>query len=363
MLWFLDLKTPTTPILAGLKALDWLGSLTVVGATVMLLLGLNYGGTTHPWASPIVICLIVFGVLTYVVFFIIEYKIAKSPIIPFVIFNTWNRVGPLLGCMLHGFVLVIALYFLPLYFQSILGTSALFSGVCLLPITVSLSFSAASTGWAISATGAYTIFIRAGFALMTLGSGLLIVLPHSRETGGDWARIIIFQIILGAGIGPNFQALLVALQTSVKMSDTGTAAATFGFARNLATSIGLVAAQVVFQNGMLKQHATLEASLGSTLAGTLANGGAESSVFQVDALPATQKDVARNVYYTSIRDVWYLQTAFAVVGLVCIWFIRGQELSREHQVIETGLEVEKLRADEAKQERLANRTGGQKEAI
>lgn len=196
---------------------------------------------------------------------------------------------------------------------------------------------------------------------MTLGSGLLIVLPHSRGSGEDWARIIIFQLILGAGIGPNFQALLVALQASVKMSDTGTAAATFGFARNLATSIGLVIAQVVFQDVMLKQYTTLETSLGPTLAGKLANGGAESSVFQIDTLPAAQKTVARDAYYTSIRDVWIMQTAFAVVGLVCICFIRGQELSEEHKVIETGLEVERLRANEAKLERSGNRTDGEKE--
>ncbi len=44
---YLSLKTPRTPLLAGLKALDWFGCLTIVGGTVMLLLGLNFGGSLY----------------------------------------------------------------------------------------------------------------------------------------------------------------------------------------------------------------------------------------------------------------------------------------------------------------------------
>ena len=47
----------------GLKAVDWLGSLTIVGGTLMLLLGLEFGGVARPWDSATVICLIVFGPL------------------------------------------------------------------------------------------------------------------------------------------------------------------------------------------------------------------------------------------------------------------------------------------------------------
>ncbi|GAB7353926.1 hypothetical protein MBLNU459_g4534t1 [Dothideomycetes sp. NU459] len=326
----------------------------------MLLLSLNYGGSTYPWSSPTVICLIVFGAVTFILFLLAEYRIARSPIIPFGIFNNWTRLGALIACILHGFMLVISSYFVPLYFQSILGASALFSGVLLLPLAIGMTFSAALTGWAISATGRYTIFVRVGFGLMTLGSGLLTILPHSR---GSWARIVIFQLILAAGIGPNFHALLVALQTSVKISDAGTAAATFGFVRNLATSMGLVIAGVVFQSAMHKQYPALDASLGPALATTLANGGAESSVFYVDTLPEEQKTVARNAYYSSLRDVWILQTAFAAAGLICICFIKGQQFSQEHETVETGLDVEERRAEQVKEERQRNRAGGQTEAV
>lgn len=54
------------------------------------------------------------------------------------------------------------------------------------------------------------------------------------------SRVVIFQIILGAGIGPNFQALTIAFQSAVKSSDVGTATSTFRFIRNLANRLGLV---------------------------------------------------------------------------------------------------------------------------
>lgn len=360
IIWsFLNLKTPGTPLLAGLKALDWLGCLTIVGGTVMLLLGLNFGGSIHAWSSPTVISLVIFGAVTLMLFLLIEYRVARSPIIPFGVFNTWQRLSPLLATLFHGFVLVISSYFLPLYFQSILGAGALFSGVLLLPLVMAMSLSDALTGWAISAAGKYTVFLRAGFALMTLGSGLLIILPHSRS----WARIIIFQFLLGAGVGPNFQALLVTLQSSVKISDAGTATATFGFVFNLATSVGLVLGEVVFQNTMHKQYVALDASLGPVLASTLANGGAEASVFTIDTLPTAQMAVSRNAYYSSIRNVWILQTAFAGVGFVVICSIKGRQLSRDHEIIQTGLEVEERRAAEAEKERLGDRGEEQNNAV
>ena len=224
---------------------------------------------------------------------------------------------------------------------------------------MAMSFSAALTGWAISATGKYTVFVRAGFALMTLGSGLLIILPQSRS----WARVILFQLLLGAGIGPNFQALLVALQSTVKVSDVGTATATFGFARNLATSVGLVLGEVVFQNTMHQPYVALDASLGPKLASTLADGGAEASVFTIDTLPKEQIIVSRNAYYSSIRNVWILQTAFAGAGLLVICFIKGRKLSRDHETVQTGLQVEERRVAEAEKERLGDRAEKQNDAV
>jgi len=149
----LDLQTPKTPLWEGLKAIDWLGALTIVGGTLMFLFGLEFGGVTHPWNSPTVICLIVFGVFTIGLFVLNEWKLARYPIMPLRLFKYRSNIAALGVCWLHGFVFIASSYFLPLYFQAVLGASPLLSGVYLLPIAIALSISSAGTGIFIRKTG------------------------------------------------------------------------------------------------------------------------------------------------------------------------------------------------------------------
>ena len=112
LLFFLDIKTPRTRLIDGLKAIDWVGSVTIVGGTLMFLFGLQYGGATDPWTSPIVICLIVFGVVTWVLFGIWEWRYAKYPIMPMALFKG-TRLAILGVVFFHGFVFISGSYYLP----------------------------------------------------------------------------------------------------------------------------------------------------------------------------------------------------------------------------------------------------------
>ena len=210
----LDLHTPKTPLLEGLKAVDWLGSLTMVAGTIMVLLGLEFGGVTFPWNSATVICLIVFGVLTIALFFFVEQRLAPYPLMPLDLFFKRSNMAALGVCFFHAFVFISGSYFLPLYFQAVLGATPILSGVYLLPTALSLSFFSAFTGVFIRKTGQYLPCIWFGLTFMLAGFGSFIDLgPHS-----SWAKIIIFQIIAGIGVGPNFQSPLIALQSLVPVS-------------------------------------------------------------------------------------------------------------------------------------------------
>lgn len=211
LLFVLDLHTPKTPIAKGLKAVDWLGSLTMVAGTIMLLLGLEFGGITYPWNSATVICLIVFGALTIAIFFAIEYRLAPYPLMPLDIFSKRSNLAALGVCFFHAYVFISGSYFLPLYFQAVLGATPILSGVYLLPTALSLSFLSAFTGVFIRKTGQYLPPIWFGYIFMTIGFGLFIDLSST----SSWAKIILYQIVAGIGVGPNFQSPLIALQSLV----------------------------------------------------------------------------------------------------------------------------------------------------
>ncbi|KAL8699864.1 MAG: hypothetical protein Q9201_005760 [Fulgogasparrea decipioides] len=350
IMFFLDIENPKTPLLAGLKAVDWLGSITIVGGTIMFLLGLEYGGVSYPWTSATVLCLIIFGLFTISLFFLNEWKLAIYPVMPLRLFKYRSNIAALAVCFCHGATFISGAYFLPLYFQAVLGASPILSGVYTLPFVLSLSFVSIAVGIIIKKTGQYLPPIWFGMFFMTLGFGLYIDLPSYPS----WSRLIIYQIVAGTGVGPNFQAPLIALQTLVKPRDIATATATFGFIRNVATSVSVVIGGVVFQNGMSRHRSTLASSLSPNLASSLGGGSAGAATGIIKNVPQAQKRVVNQVYTESLRTMWIFYTVVAALGLLMSFLIGRQTLSKVHEVRKQGLagqEEERKKDEEEKRQK------------
>lgn len=341
---FLDLKTPKTPFIDGIKAIDWVGVVLSIGGTIMFLLGLSFGGVTDPWNSATVICLIVFGFIGWVLCFLWEASLAKYPLMPTHILKHIPNLAALGVCFIQSYVFIASAYYLPLYFQAVLGASPILSGVYLLPTAISLSVASIGTGIYMRKTGQYLAPMYIGFILQTLGYGLFIDLGSM----ANWAEIIIFQIIGGLGVGPNFQAPMVALQSFISPRDVATATSAFAFTRNVAGAISVVIGQVVFQNQMNKLQGLLIAAVGPELAEKLGGAAAGANTEFVRNLPSAQRDVVHSVFAQSMKYVWIMYTAFSAVSLIICLFMGKKTLSQEHKETVTGLEAEK----EAREERL-----------
>ena len=351
VLFSLKLHTPKTAVRDGLTAVDWFGIMTIVGSVVMFLLGLEFGGVTHPWNSAMVLCLIVFGLVTAAIFMMVEWKVARYPIIPLHMFKNRSNVASLLAAFCHGIVFIAAAFYIPLYFQAVLGASPLLSGVWFLGFALAISITAAATGIYIEKTGRYKELVILAFAFQILGFGLFEILPIDRE----WSRIIIFQIIAGIGSGPNFQAPLVALQAQVPLGDAATATATFNFVRNIATAIGVVLGSVILSNQLNTHRDELRQVLGVRKADLLTGGQASANVFIVDRLPDPQKAYAREVILQSLSKTWILFACLAAVGLIVSFFIRTTTLSQERHDVALGLEAEEEKRQATQMRRAAGK--------
>ncbi|KIV90307.1 hypothetical protein PV10_07624 [Exophiala mesophila] len=351
LIFFLKLETPKTPLIAGLKAIDWVGVIFIVGGITMFLFGMESGGTQHSWDSAYTLCLIIFGVVSMVLFFINEWRFAKYPIIPIRIFRDYSNLASLGVCFVHGFVFISSTYYLPIYFQIVLGAGPILSGVYLFALVLSLSFASAAVGIFIKKTGRYREPIWFGVCMMTLGYGLFIALGPT----ANWAMIILFQIIAGLGVGPNFQSPLIALQSHVKGHDIAVATATFGFIRNISTALSIVLGGVVFNNEL----ATKESSLASTLGPVDAEQVAHASFARTLELLwgyAQPEKYAVNVAYTeSLRTMWIFYTAISAFGILVSAFITRKELSRLHEKARTGVEEQERVRLEEQAERRARR--------
>jgi hypothetical protein len=168
---------------------------------------------------------------------------------------------------------------------------------------------------------------------MPLTFGLFIDFQPYRS----WARIVIFQIFLAFGIGPLFQAPVIAFQTDLKPKDVATGTSTFAFVRMMSTSVSVVVGQVIFQSEMGKKlPKLLGAGLAPALASMLAQGNAVAATFGIHDLTESQKYVISASITDSLSKMWIFYTAFAGVGLVASFGIKKKELSREHVEHKTG---------------------------
>ena len=310
----------------------------------MFLLGLEFGGVTHPWNSATVICLIVFGLLVASFFVLIEWKIASNPVMPLRIFGNQSNIAALLVCLSHGLVFIAGSYFLPLYFQAVLGATPILSGVYLLPFALTLSFASAATGVFIRKTGRYLEPIRFGLATMTLGFGLFINL----DAQSSWAKIILYQMVAGLGVGPNFQAPLLALQSLIHPRDIGTATSTYGTTRNLAMAVSVVVGGVIFQNQMQKHSTQLVQAVGPQTARLLGGGAAGANVAVVDDLPGPQREIVRDAFASSLSKIWILYVVLGFLGVVASFFISKQKLDKQRYEAQTGLAAEAERREAGK---------------
>lgn len=140
-------KKPAMQVLGtAIKSLDLVGFALVAPATIMFLLGLQYGGTLYPWTHSIVIGLIVGGVATFAVFLVWEYYQGDAAMIPLALLKTriiWCAAATLF--FLLGSILT-AEYYLAMYFQTVKGNTPLQSGIHILPATLGLAVFAITAG-------------------------------------------------------------------------------------------------------------------------------------------------------------------------------------------------------------------------
>ncbi|KAL5440521.1 hypothetical protein PMIN07_006142 [Paraphaeosphaeria minitans] len=322
------LDDPRTPFLRGITSLDWLGTATILLATVLLLVGLQLGGTSS-YAQPLIVCFLVLGSLAYALFPWTQWRCEQrggSPMTPLRIFRDISNLSALGVCACDALVFNSVAYFLPLYFQLILSASPQTAGVYMLAVAVPLAICSFVGGWVVEKTGRYLEVLQFGLGLMTVGVGLFI----SFGTALQLAKTIVFLGIVGIGFGPNFNAPLIALQTRIHESDMAAGTSAFGFVRMVGGAIGVVVGQVVFQM-LMRPHvsAFVEAGLAREFAVALAGGEAISQAGVVSLLPEAQRTVVRGRMTAALRGVWVFYTVVSAVGLCISFGIHRSRLTRD----------------------------------
>lgn len=221
LLIFLFFKTPpaSIPAPASFKEkilhMDIVGVALVMGGVVSYLLALQYGGQTHPWNSSVVIGLLVGTVLIFTAFGVWQFFQGDRAMVPVrLIRQRVFFVSSLYWFMFAGGYYII-IYYLPIYFQSIDGTSPVQSGVRNLAIILAVMVAATFSGSAITATGLATPMLYVFTAIALVSTGLLYTL----DIGSGEGKWIGYQVLAGIGFGGAFQIPMIIAQGNASFTD------------------------------------------------------------------------------------------------------------------------------------------------
>jgi len=132
-------KSPPLEILGtAVKSLDLPGFLLLCPAVVMFLLGLQFGGNVYPWNSSVVIGLLIGAAVTFGVFLVWERRQGDNAMVPYAMLRNRTIWSAAMTMFFSLSSILVADYYIAIYFQAIHDDSPLMSGVHMLPITLGL---------------------------------------------------------------------------------------------------------------------------------------------------------------------------------------------------------------------------------
>ncbi len=232
--------------------LDMLGAFLMTSATMTLLLALSWGGTHYPWISAPILGLVGLSVGLWIVF-AWRLKSASEPLIPLAILaNPVVRDGTIAAGFGMGAFIGLTIY-LPLYFETVAGLSATYSGLGLLPLTCGTVIGATLSGQALTRTTHYKRLPVIGLSIALAGMIVLAVFAGRMP-------LIPFGLMLAVvsfGLGTMLPVATVSIQNAVLAHQMGTATAVANFFRQIGGALIVAVFGAIVLGGVGGQGAGL----------------------------------------------------------------------------------------------------------
>lgn len=200
------------------------------------------------------------------------------------------------AAFLFGAAFLSILFFLPLFMVNVAGVSATAAGVAVMPLSLSLVAGSTIGGQFVSRRGHYRRVLLVGGGALLCGTLLLASLDPTVPP----ARITLYMILCGLGIGPTFPLFTLAVQNAVDVRRVGQATGAIQFFRQIGGTVGT-------------------AVMGTVLAVGLAQGtmGVPDLPLEGGAVSAGVADVAsRALFSDAITRIWAWTSVVVLLAIL-----------------------------------------------
>jgi EmrB/QacA subfamily drug resistance transporter len=306
------------------KRPDWIGFATFSGSLFALVYGLIKSGVDG-WHSHLVIGCTAAAVLLMIAFAVSQARQQRS-MLDMRLLRVPTFVGGI-GCAFAiSASLFSALTFIVLYFQDVLGYSAIGTGVRLLALTGAMFLTAGVAG-RLTARVPARLLIGPGFLLV--GTGLLLM--RGLNATSAWTHLLPGLIAAGAGGGLVNVPLASTAVGIVSPSRAGMASGVNSTFRQVGVAAGIAALGSIFaaqiKTSVIGSLAhTKLAPISDRLAAALSTGHVSHTI--ATAPPATRQQIAHvsvTSFVTSLDNLLLIASLTAFAGAVVALTLIRQE--------------------------------------
>lgn len=253
----LVLKVPSNKTHKSLRErisqLDPVGTAFFLPGIICLLLALQWGGSTYDWNNGRIIALLVISGICLCAFIAVQAWRGDMATVPPHIIKQRSIAAAFLYSICNGGMLMVVIYYLPIWFQAIKDADPVRSGIMMLPSLLSLIAASICSGMFVKRVGYYTPSLIASSVIMPIGVGLFKT--FTPETGH--AKWIGYQVLFGFGAGLGMQQVTLAAQTVLEKKDVSTGVSLSYFAQQLGGTIFISIAQSVLVNRLVSGLSSL----------------------------------------------------------------------------------------------------------
>jgi len=191
----------------GIKPkIDVMGCLLVIVASSTTIIGISLGGVSYPWTSVPIISLLGIALISWILFFRVEYGVEEPILDPLVLRNRcFNTVA--VASFLSFFGQMGMMMYFPMFLQGVQGISATISGWIFTPYGVLMAFVGVPVGFLLARTRRYKLIYIASFGILTAAMFGVILL--SEDTPILFSVIISTVAGLGIGAIPTVNTMVV----------------------------------------------------------------------------------------------------------------------------------------------------------
>jgi EmrB/QacA subfamily drug resistance transporter len=311
--------------------IDWPGALALVTCLVPLLIVAEQG-RTWGWDSGRALLCYAIGVIGLLLFVLAERAYGDDALLPLRLFKNRSFAVGSVGSIVLGAGMFGGILLLPQYLQIVHGSSPTVAGLQMIPLVAGIMTGAMGSGIAISRTGKYKIYPLVGIVFIVAA-----LVSMSFIIGADTSvwTIVPFMVLLGVGLGFNFQPVILAVQNAVSPREMGVATSSVTFFRQMGGTIGVAAfLSILFTTlpdkigSALTSAAATDPRVGQALqSGQLQGGGDLSDTSFIQKLPDFLATPFKTGFSDSIDLVFLVAAGVVAIGFFVLIFLPQVALS------------------------------------